>query len=81
MKKVFALVAILMLTTSCGHWGKGGYYKKWDANKDGQITTEEWMAKFNKKDKNGDGVITQDEMKSKKCKCKKSCDYKNNKNK
>jgi len=81
--KYFTMLLMTLLFTSCGHWGKGCYLKKYDSNGDGKITKSEWIkgseAKFKKKDKNGDGVISSDEIKmcKKKCStCKKSCDRK-----
>ncbi len=78
MKRLFILGTILLLSVSCSHHYKKNYWNKMDANQDGKVDKEEWMAKFNRKDKNGDGVITRDEMKKGKC-CKKSCDYKRKK--
>ena len=61
-----------------GH-GKHRKMKMMDADGDGSISKDEFMAhaekKFEKKDKNGDGVLSGDEMK-KGCKCckkKKGC--------
>lgn len=46
--------------------GKLKKLKKMDANKDGQITREEWKGRargFQKADRNNDGIITKDELK------------------
>lgn len=54
---------------------KGYYMKKMDTNEDGQISKDEFMAKyekkFDKKDTNGDGFISKDEMKEAKKEMKK----------
>ncbi len=50
-----------------GKCGMAKKMKKMDADGDGAVSKDEFMAyaekKFAKKDKNGDGVLTQDEMK------------------
>jgi len=53
--------------TLAEHHGSGHGMKKMDANGDGELSKEEFMAhkemKFMMKDKNGDGKLTADEMK------------------
>ena len=52
------------------HGGKHCKMKKMDADGDGTVSKDEFMAhaeeKFSRKDKNGDGVLSSDEMKHKK---------------
>ena len=50
---------------SYGRKGRGSFQNR-DINKDGKISSEEWLqyytAKFKKRDTNGDGFLTEEEM-------------------
>lgn len=60
MKAPVFLVFISLFLISCSHHGK--HLKRYDLNKDGQVTKKEWDdkhdMKFKKYDKNGDGVLS-----------------------
>lgn len=49
--------------------GKGSRFAKYDANGDGAVSRDEFLAKaaerFSKMDANGDGKLSEDEMKKK----------------
>ena len=72
----FAAAIAFAATASAGHHeagekkkdGHGRYFKMRDANGDGSISKDEWMAaseaRFGKVDENGDGAVSPEEMRA-----------------